>query len=138
MSMIDRHLAWYAADADGELAVFWNAGTAPVPRCVLRSAAAHDAVHEGFDMSQWGALTPWAEYARAGLFVFHWDRSAGHHGPYRRLRAPAGAVSGELRQILETVPGLPRYDGRFAQVESLADAHVVQLEPAHLPCAPES
>ena len=113
---------WFAADLDGEIALFATAGSGFVPIDVLTDGEHYEAVVSGIETPNWGTPAVWDAYSRLGLFVFDWKSGA---RSYLRVRVPDGTLPSELRGRVERLPNLPEYPGRFREADEIShDWHV--------------
>jgi hypothetical protein len=97
---------WFAADQEGNFALFATAGTGPVPEHILDTLDQHNALGTCIPVSGWGTDDVWKSYARVGLFAYDW-----HDGvkAYLRVAEPSQALDTQLSIELCTsvLPQLP-------------------------------
>src|SRR4051812_18313598 len=91
---------WFALDEDGYIAAFTTAGIGPIPKAVLVSHVAEDALDEFIArLPTRGAATmlvslprpdDYVAFAKRGLFAYDWDDV---HRPFSERREVYGIVS---------------------------------------------
>jgi len=102
---------WFAADRDGNLALFATAGEGFFPRSVAEHHADHSSLSDSLNAPRSGTPEVWKDYADLGLYVFDWALPG---GPYEKRESPNGAVSHELKVKIMALPELPKLNGLFS------------------------
>jgi hypothetical protein len=104
---------WFAADTEGNIALFSTAGFGPVPVEVQSHFQDYDRVAAHID---WRVLEIWQECAKHGLFVFDWQH---WKGPYLKMEQPLGEMEAAFKQQILQIPNLIVFDVIFDEVESI-------------------
>lgn len=107
---------WFAADSEGNMALFATAGEGFFPSSVAEHHADHAALSDSLRTPRYGTPEMWKDYADCGLYVFDWALPG---GPYEKREAPTGVASQELNERIMALPELPRFGGLFSGHEKL-------------------
>jgi hypothetical protein len=107
---------WFAADSDGNLALFATAGEGFVPKSAAKHHAQHVALSDPLPTPRMGTPEVWKDYAALGLYVFDWNLPG---GPYEKRESPIAEVSHELRARIMAIPALPTFVGSFSSLGKL-------------------
>lgn len=112
----DIDFDWFAIDVSGNAAVFATAGSGKIPVKVLEFQIEHENLSNVIGTPNWGNDAVWDDYAKLGLYVFDWATDS-----YQRIRSPIGALSQNLRNMLNDQNILPRLAVDFSQVRSVKE-----------------
>jgi hypothetical protein len=110
---------WFAADSEGQFAMFATAGSGVAPPFVIAAHAEFDAVSESIPQTEWGTETIWNVYANLGLFVYDWDETLGR---YRQIRVPAMPLDAGLRLRLSSIGSLPVFAFSFMSTNTVSES----------------
>jgi|GEM_PF-5948552 len=107
---------WVALDARGQAGLFAADLGSEIPAAVQREFLAYDALAQEFALPNEGSVAVWQDYARYGLYVYHWQEGG---GPYARVAVPLAPLSAALRAQILALPGLLRLPVVFAEAEQI-------------------
>lgn len=102
---------WFAADSDGNLALFATAGEGFLTEGVAENHEMHTAVAESLPAPQVGTTEVWLDYADAGFYVFDWALPG---GPYELRASPSCELQSAIKQQVLAVTCMPRFSGSFS------------------------
>lgn len=111
---------WFAADNDGNLALFVTAGEGFFSGAVAEHHADHTALSDSLPAPRTGTQDVWKDYAALGLYVFDWALPG---GPYEKRASPSCTVSHDLKARIMAIPELPKLAASFSKIEALAMTH---------------
>lgn len=113
---IGMEFDWFAADSDGDLALFATAGEGFLPESIAEHHADHASLSDSLPAPRTGTPEVWKDYAALGLYVFDWALPG---GPYVMRASPSCAVSHGLKARIMAIRQLPRLNGSFSDHETV-------------------
>lgn len=103
---------WFAADSEGNVALFATAGEGFLPEGVTENHELHTAVAESLPAPRVGTAEVWLDYADAGLYVFDWSLPG---GPYELRASPSCELKSAIKQQVLAATYMPRFSGSFSR-----------------------
>ncbi|WP_349745317.1 hypothetical protein [Roseateles cavernae] len=102
---------WFAADSEGNVALFATAGEGFLPAGVAENHEMHSAFAESLPAPRVGTAEVWLDYADAGFYVFDWALPG---GPYELRASPNCELKSAIKQQALAVMHMPRFNGSFS------------------------
>ena len=101
---------WFAADSEGNLALFATAGEGFLPNGVAENHEMHSVISGSLPAPRAGTTEVWLDYADAGFYVFDWALPG---GPYELRASPTRELERAIRQQVLAMTNMPRFSGSF-------------------------
>ncbi|MBO2009735.1 hypothetical protein [Hymenobacter negativus] len=105
--------SWFAADAEGNVGIFFNEGFGFVPEAVQARYVTHAQVAQELEQPYVGSLNLARDLAQAGLFVFDWSGQWEPYSwslptePYAQVAQPSHPPDPALKARILQIAGLP-------------------------------
>ena len=130
---------WFAADADGNVGIFFNDGFGFVPEAVQARYPAHAQLAEEIKQPYANSIPLAHELARLGLFVFAWSGQWEPYNwslptePYEQLAQPAQPLDPALKAQILQIGQLPVLRQNFHSGARVSVEEFTPTGPQHPP-----